>query len=303
MEYLKGRAGNRQDRSIASWTRRELLFLAVTWPLGSSCRSDPRPRLAPGESLSAERLALIEAFEKKTAGLAERFEPHRHRPLNGWAMPYRLFRPEAAGKLPLVLYLHGAGGIGDDNRKQLDGSNVFGTLLWALPEMQLRHPCYIVVPQTDRRWLRYNPERRPGQAGLVPGFGAGAAAAADIIDALRSEFAIDERRIYITGNSMGGAGTWHMLAHRADLFAAAVPCCGGPTAESGAENPRLPVWNFHGAADESVPVEISRERIAARRRTGGKPLSTEYPGVGHNVARWAYTEPALPEWLFSQRRR
>ena len=63
-----------------------------------------------------------------------------------------------------------------------------------------------------------------------------------------------------------------------------------------------PVWNFHGDADQSVPVKVSRERIAARRKAGGKPVYTEYSRVGHNVARWAYREPALPEWLFAQRR-
>jgi predicted peptidase len=91
----------------------------------------------------------------------------------------------------------------------------------------------------------------------------------DIVDALRREFAIDDRRIYVTGNSMGGGGAWHMVAHCATLFAAAVPFCGSPSAESGSENPGVAVWNFHGDADKSVPVEVSRERIAARRKAGG----------------------------------
>jgi predicted peptidase len=283
-------------------TRRDALFLAGALPMGAAGQSGSEPKLAPGAPDSAERMALIEAFEKKTAGLAQRFEARTHKPIDGWAIPYRLFRPEAAGRLPLVLYLHGAGGIGSDNRKQIEGGNLFGTHLWALPETQRQHPCYIVAPQTDRRWLRYDAARPPGQAHLVSGFGQGAAAAVDVVDALRREFAIDERRIYVTGNSMGGGGTWHMVAHRATLFAAAVPCCGGPAAESGSENPGVPVWNFHGDADKSVPVEVSRERIAARRKAGGEPVYTEYSGVGHNVARWAYTEPGLPEWLFAQRR-
>jgi predicted peptidase len=247
-------------------------------------------------------MALIEAFEKSTAGLSRHFEARTHTTSEGWAMPYRLFRPEASGRLPLVLYLHGAGGSGDDNRKQIEGSNLFGVFLWALPETQRRHPCYVLAPQTDRRWLRYGVVPSTGRRGLVPGFGQGAAAAVEVLEALRGEFAIDEHRIYVTGNSMGGAGAWHMVAHRADVFAAAVACCGGPTAESGAENPGVPVWNFHGDADTAVPVEVSRERIEARRKAGGKPLYTEYPGVGHNVSRWAYTEPALPEWLFARRR-
>ena len=63
-----------------------------------------------------------------------------------------------------------------------------------------------------------------------------------------------------------------------------------------------PVWSFHGDADQTVPVAVSRDRIAALRKAGGRPLSTEYAGVGHNVWEWAYTEPALVRWLFSNRR-
>jgi predicted peptidase len=64
----------------------------------------------------------------------------------------------------------------------------------------------------------------------------------------------------------------------------------------------VPVWNFHGETDEVEPVETSRVMIAALRAAGSKPRHTEYPGVGHNVYRWAYTEPALPAWLFDRRR-
>jgi predicted peptidase len=63
-----------------------------------------------------------------------------------------------------------------------------------------------------------------------------------------------------------------------------------------------PVWNFHGEADATVPVEVSRERVATLRKAGAHPLSTEYPGVGHNVWEWAYSEPSLMRWLFAQRR-
>jgi predicted peptidase len=93
-----------------------------------------------------------------------------------------------------------------------------------------------------------------------------------------------------------------MIAQRPRLFAAAVICCGGAALDSAAAAVSTPLWNFHGDADDTVPVKISRDRITALRKAGGHPLSTEYAGVGHNVWQWAYTEPSLVRWVFSKRR-
>ena len=264
-------------------------------------QGDSMPPLARGAPMSPERLALIAAFKQRSEGIETKFEARTHK--NDWVMPYRLFRPHASGKLPLVVYLHGSGGLGDDNQKQMGLGNIFGTRVWALPENQQRFPCYVVVPQTDRGWVRYAPPS-PGDsvARVVPGLGDGARLVFEIVDGLRREFAIDERRIYVTGQSMGGAGTWHMTAQRPRLFAAAVACCGSRTRDAAVESVGTPLWNFQGDADTTVPPAVSRDRIAALRKAGGHPLSTEYAGVGHNVWEWAYTEPALVRWVFSQRR-
>jgi len=101
---------------------------------------------------------------------------------------------------------------------------------------------------------------------------------------------------------MGGSGSWHLSAYRPKFFAAAVVCCGSNTAEDATKSIRTPLWNFHGDADQSVPVALSRDRIAALRKAGGHPLYTEYAGVDHNVWEWAFTEPSLVDWLFSQHR-
>jgi predicted peptidase len=126
--------------------------------------------------------------------------------------------------------------------------------------------------------------------------------ALEVVDALRREFAIDERRIYVTGQSMGGAGVWNVITYRPQFFAAAVPCCGSLSPDDGTGSIATPLWNFHGDSDKTVPVSASRDRIAARRKAGGHPLYTEYAGVDHNVWEWAFTEPELVPWLFSQRR-
>jgi len=218
-------------------------------------------------------------------------------------MPYRLFRPQATGKLPLVVYLHGSGGLGDDNEKQLGLGNIFGTRVWLLPDNQKNFPCYVLVPQTDRGWIRYDfSQQTQGPAKELPGLGDGSRLTLEIVDRLCHEFTIDEHRIYVTGQSMGGAGTWNVIANRPQFFAAAVICCGSVSTENGTEASATPLWNFHGDSDKSVPVSVSRDRIAARRKAGGHPLHTEYAGVDHNVWEWAYTEPELVRWVFSQRR-
>jgi predicted peptidase len=272
----------------------------------SAAKYDPDPLLAPGAPMSPERIALIEAFKKQSEGLENKFESRTHK--SDWEMPYRLFRPQAAGKVPLVLYLHGSGGLGDDNLKQLGLGNIFGTRVWLLPENQKRFPCFVVVPQTDRGWIRYDFTQQPAKQ--IPGFGDGARLALEIVDRLCHEFirepthdsTIDPRRIYVTGQSMGGAGTWNAIANRPQVFAAAAICCGSLSTEDGTESIDMPLWNFHGDSDKSVPVSLSRDRIAARRKTGGQPLYTEYAGVDHNVWEWAFTEPELVKWVFSQHR-
>jgi predicted peptidase len=299
-------------------TRREALRLLASAPAGAwfsvtqlglnaslapnafAVNQVSTPPLALGSPMSPERLALIEAFQRKSDGLEKKFEARTHK--SDWMMPYRLFRPEGSGKAPLVMYLHGSGGLGDDNLKQLAFGNIFGTRVWLLPENQKRFPCYVVAPQTDRGWARYDlSEQSSGPPKVLPGLGDGSRMALEVIDALRREFAIDERRIYVMGQSMGGAGTWNVITYRPKFFAAAVICCGSISTEDGTGSIGTPLWNFHGDSDKTVPVSVSRDRIAARRKAGGHPLYTEYAGVDHNVWEWAFTEPSLVDWLFSQR--
>ena len=264
-------------------------------------QGDPTPRLAPGTPFSPQRMALIDAFKKESEAVVSKFEARTNR--SDWVMPYRLFRPDASGPLPLVLYLHGSGGMGDDNLRQIGLGNIFGARVWALPGNQKKFPCYIVAPQTDRGWVRYGaPPPGDSMATIVPGLGDGARLALEIVDALCGEFPIDRRRIYVTGQSMGGGGVWHMTSQRKDFFAAAVPCCGSSTEDVAVDSAGTPLWNFHGDADHVVPVTVSGDRIAALVIAGKHPLHTEYHGVGHNVWEWAYTEPELVRWVFSKRR-
>jgi len=286
--------------ALVAAARPRFLFLDGSRVFSDPPDGDSDPRLAPGAPNSSQRLALIDAFKKQSEGLQDQSEARSHK--SDWTMPYRLFRPQpqAGAKLPLVIYLHGSGGLGDDNLKQLRLGNIFGTRVWLLPENQKRFPCYVLVPQTDRGWCRYDFSKDPPRN--LPGLGDGNKLALEIVDDLAREFLIDGQRIYVMGQSMGGAGVWNMVANRPHFFAAAVSCCGSSSLDDPASSPETPLWNFHGDSDHTVPVSISRDRIAARRKAAGHALSTEYSGVDHNVWEWAFTEPELPRWLFSQRR-
>jgi len=267
----------------------------------SLVQADSPPALLPGEPMSPERMSVIEEFQKNSEGLEKKYEAHALK--SDWTMPYRLFRPSQSGKLPLVVYLHGSGGQGDDNEKQLQFGNTFGTRVWLLPQNQREFPCYVVAPQTDRGWVRYDAAQLDqGVVKMIPGFGEGCRLALEVVDELVCKLPIDDRRIYVTGQSMGGGGVWNMTAFRKNLFAAAAPLCGSITLDDPAQSAETPFWVFHGDSDDTVPPAASRDRVAALRKAGARPLYTEYAGVDHEVWRWAYTEPALVHWMFSQRR-
>jgi predicted peptidase len=123
-----------------------------------------------------------------------------------------------------------------------------------------------------------------------------------LVGALQGEFSIDSRQIYVTGLSMGGYGTWDAAMRRPDLFAAAVPVCGGADETKAARIAKMPIWVFHGARDPVVKVARSDHMIAALLKAGGNPGYTRYPGEEH--ASWdpAYRDPELFKWLFAQKR-
>jgi predicted peptidase len=122
----------------------------------------------------------------------------------------------------------------------------------------------------------------------------------ETVHALLSTEAIDPARIYITGQSLGGIGSWGAIARDPALFAAAVPVCGAWSVDDAPKMAAVPVWAFHGADDRTVPVHFSRDLTAAITKAGGAAKYTEYPGVGHNSWLRAYEEPEMWAWLFAQ---
>lgn len=124
-----------------------------------------------------------------------------------------------------------------------------------------------------------------------------------LIAQLMATLPIDEQRVYITGYSGGGEGTFDFVTRRPHLFAAAVPLCSvSDTAKANLIH-HIPIWAFHGDKDEINDVKYSRMMIAALKKHGGKPNYTEYPGMGHSIIAKAYQQPGLFDWLFLQRKK
>ncbi len=219
--------------------------------------------------------------------------------VDGGVIPYRLLKPktEAGKKYPLVIFLHGAGERGDDNENQLR----HGLAWMASPDFQAKQPVYLLAPQcpNGRKWSEVDWSKMESALPKEPSVPM--AGMIKILDELVASAPVDVNRVYITGLSMGGYGTWDAISRWADRFAAAVPVCGGGDENQAKKLTKIPIWCFHGDQDKAVPVERSRNMIKAIELAQGRPKYTEYPGVGHNSWDKAYADPALYDWLFSQR--
>ena len=123
-----------------------------------------------------------------------------------------------------------------------------------------------------------------------------------LVDDVRANLPVDPARIYATGISMGGYGTWDAVQRRPGLFAAALPICGGGDTACATRIRDVPIWCFHGDADGAVPVCRSRNMVAALWAVDGKIRYREYPGVGHNCWGRTYGDDTVLAWLFSQRK-
>jgi hypothetical protein len=150
----------------------------------------------------------------------------------------------------------------------------------------------------DYRWANMDWSAKKGGMGKEPS--TPMRLTLEVLGKLQKEFSVDDKRLYLTGLSMGGYGTWDLLARYPDMFAAAVPVCGGGDESMAAKMKDVPIWCFHGGADPTVPTQRSRDMIKAIKDAGGNPKYTEYPGVGHNSWDKAYSDKDLPAWLFSQ---
>lgn len=195
---------------------------------------------------------------------------------------YLLFVPgqyDGKAKLPLMLFLHGAGERGDD-----------------LELVKKWGPPKIVADRKDFPFVVASPQCKSGKRW-------DAAAMVALVEDLARRLKVDRKRIYVTGLSMGGYGSWDLMARYPRLFAAGVPICGGGDPTTADALKQIPIWVFHGDKDTAVPLSRSQQMVDAISEAGGdKATLTIYPGVGHNSWSATYANEKVYDWLLSHRR-
>ena len=200
---------------------------------------------------------------------------------NKWIFPFVKYSPnESEGALPMIIQLHGAGerGEGKEDLSLVDVHGFSKTL------KDKEFPCIFVMPQcpSDSFWA------------------ARVESIIKFIEQLTNKYKVDKSRIYLTGLSMGGYGTWFTAMARPDLFAAIAPVCGGGMAWN-AEVLKMPIWVFHGSDDRVVSPTQSDEMVAKLSEYGADVKYSRIDGVGHGVWENAYNEQ-LVHWLLQKQK-
>jgi predicted peptidase len=220
----------------------------------------------------------------------------------GKTLVYRLSAPqfpEPGRVYPLILFLHGSGECGTDNQRQITvGLPALMATLVKRPE-----PVIVVAPQcpNDNWWVKHLAFEASYAMPKEPAASLGLAL--ELCRQLAATRQADTNRLYITGLSLGGFGTWDAIQREPDLFAAALPICGGGDIRRVQGLKRLPIWNFHGTADKNVALACSRRMVEVLKRSGNRKVRyTEYEGAAHNVWDQTYANAEVIDWLLQQKR-
>jgi predicted peptidase len=237
----------------------------------------------PSPAVAASCLILLSLLVNGgfTQETASRQQANRIRVQVPVDMNYLLYLPdgyEERESWPLLVFLHGSGERGSD----LELVKKHGPP--KLIDAGRKFPFIVVSPQcpTGRTW-----ESLP----LVA-----------LLNELEQQYKVDPDRVYVTGLSMGGTGTWRLASVAAERLAAIAPICGRGETFLAGNLAKLPIWVFHGDQDSSVPLENSAEMVEAVREMGGTVEFTVYPGVGHDSWTRTYENPEFYEWLLAQKR-
>jgi len=234
-------------------------------------------------SVTVSCLGLARADDAK---VEHGFLTRVHKDADGTEVKYVLFVPhdyKGDTPFPVILFLHGAGETKGGQKMPVEVG--IGP---AIKKQEKTFPFITIIPQAQKRgWGATTDNGKMAMA---------------ILDELMKEYKTDPKRVYLTGLSMGGAGTWSFAITHPDRWAAIVPICGGGDPTKAAAIKDLPCWCFWGDAD--APAKASMPKmIAAIKEAGGDPKFTEYPGVGHNSWDKAYATKELFDWMMKQERK
>lgn len=222
---------------------------------------------------------------------------------------YRILKPlnfDSTKKYPLVLFMHGSGERGNDNKAQL----VHGSTLFTTKENREKYNAFVVFPQcpANSYWANIDYTQKENGLGFV--FKEGSTPmkplklVMQLMDSLVTNPNIDTSKVYVSGLSMGGMATFELLYRRPGMFAAAIPICGGAhpaTAKVYAK--KTPVWVIHGADDDIINPKYSIEMVEAIKAAGGSPRLSIYDNTGHDSWTKAFAEPDFLAWLFSKEKK
>lgn len=226
----------------------------------------------------------------RETALAHPFEEGSYIGPRGDTLLYRIMKPlhyDPRKRYPLVVGLPYT--CWSDNTRQIDACPIAKWL--ATDENRRKYAAFVFVP-------RCPPHTGWGGVANTPSV---APLAIEAILSLEKAFSIDAQRLYVSGVSRGGYGSWQLIGTHPELFAAAIPVCGKGDLSQAPGMAGISVWAFHGAKDMNVPVSGSRDMIKALQKAGGDPRYTEYPDAAHSIWEEVVKTPGLLDWLFSQK--
>lgn len=247
-----------------------------------------------GFNFSVEAFSHRKIYKPSVTELrrAEQVEAHQYVGKSGDSLPYRFLKPlhyDSTKQYPLIVCLHHGGTHGTDNIHQLSADPAPFLMEQG---NRLNYPAFIFMPQSPERVGFHALHGSPSVDSLV----------FRTIRQLQDSLPIDRKRIYVIGLSGGGYGSWHFISAHPEMFAAAIPICGGGDPKYAPKLVNVPIWAFHGARDKLAPVSHSRDMIGAIRKAGGKPKYTEYEFEGHDIWEKVKNEGVM-EWMFAQHKK
>lgn len=237
----------------------------------------------------------------QSVNLGQVTKPEVFKSKSGKTLKYRLYLPpnyNGEKKYPLVLFFHGAGERGDDNSRQM----VHGIKDLITYSLKHKEPMILIAPQCPKgqQWvntpwgnLSHTMPKEPSQAMQL---------AMALLQKMITTYSVDNNRLYVTGLSMGGFGTWDIIQRQPKRFAAALAICGGGDTAEAKKLIKLPIWATHGDQDRVVKTKRSRDMVAAIKKAGGNPKYTEFTKTGHGAWGPTYRNEQMLKWFFSQKK-